>query len=227
MEEPVGINSLPNELLGNIFQYLDASPPANHLQLSPTEFLECRGPQPLKEVALVCERWRGVANTRLFRRLVWCVDKPYLERLECTPDRQAAMPPLHFVRKHGLASSVEALTIVVADCLSRPSGSSDCFLSDFAPEKHLTYDTDMNWLWATLLEDIDPLRFTLVASPRTLAWLFSRMVVLANDWCFNASQHIVSISRNNRGHPASLASALQEVSDSGSDVSYANFLLVP
>ncbi|KAL8366377.1 hypothetical protein RB595_004920 [Gaeumannomyces hyphopodioides] len=66
-------------------------------------------------------------------------------------------------------------------------------------ERSATYNEDNNWLWDAVFGLVDPLRFTLVALPRMLASLLSRMVFLGDAWSFGASPHMLSLSRTRRG----------------------------
>ncbi|KAJ2892751.1 F-box domain-containing protein [Zalerion maritima] len=225
MDGPATIQGLPNELLDIILGYLESPAPADAwLKCSPSSGAvsssDCQ--QPLKSASLVSKKWRDVANQHLFRRVVWRVDKTAVQGLETEIDRSGAISPLRFVRDNELVPYVDSFTMVVNDQPVQKSVPSDIILSDFAPEKRVTYDTDMNWLWATILEDIDPLRLTLVASPKTLAWLFSRMIFLADEWCFSASHHIVSLSRESRQTLEIVSRTGQDASDSGSDSTTTN-----
>lgn len=68
----------------------------------------------------------------------------------------------------------------------------------YTGEWDLVFNEDSNWLWNLLLDALDPLRFTLVASPRMLAFLLARMLHLGDEWSFLQSHHILSMSRDHR-----------------------------
>ncbi|KAL8334454.1 hypothetical protein RB598_008958 [Gaeumannomyces tritici] len=70
------------------------------------------------------------------------------------------------------------------------------------PERSVTYNEDNNWLWDVVLGLVDPLRLTLVAPPRMLASLLSRMVFLGDACSFGPSLHLLSLSRARRGGSA-------------------------
>lgn len=62
-------------------------------------------------------------------------------------------------------------------------------------EKDLVFNEDSNWLWDLVFGVINPLRFTLIASPRMLAFLLARMLYLGDEWSFSQSHHVLSLSR--------------------------------
>jgi hypothetical protein len=74
-------------------------------------------------------------------------------------------------------------------------------------------EDDSNWLWEMLFEAMDPKRFTIIALPRMLASLLSRMLFLGDAWSFRDQCHILSLDRRT---PESLAkwSPLQQAIDS-------------
>lgn len=64
-----------------------------------------------------------------------------------------------------------------------------------ARERDLVFNEDTNWLWKLIFDVVDPLRFTIVASPRVLASLLARMLFLGDAWSFDQSHHVLSLSR--------------------------------
>ena len=229
MDGSVGIGRLPNELLYSVFGHLETpGQPAACLQSIPADIVSNHSHQALKATSLVCKRWRHVSKEHLFRHLVWRIDRHSLQRLEGDPDRSAAIPPLRFIHDNNLACHVDSFTLIISNPPQNRPPISDIILSDFAPEKHLAFNVEMNWLWATILEEVDPLRLTIVASPKTLAWLFSRMVFLGDDLYFYAPHHIVSVARESRERLEPVPTSSQDLSDSGSvsDVSSSLFLFL-
>ncbi|OIW23528.1 hypothetical protein CONLIGDRAFT_637495 [Coniochaeta ligniaria NRRL 30616] len=61
--------------------------------------------------------------------------------------------------------------------------------------QHSARSEDSNWLWELLLGAMDPKRFTIIALPRMLASLLSRMVFLGDAWSFRDQYHILSLDR--------------------------------
>ena len=65
------------------------------------------------------------------------------------------------------------------------------------------YGEDNNWFWEVLFETMDPRRFTMIASPRMLSSLLSRMLFVGDAWSFKSQCHILSLSREDRRGPLS------------------------
>ena len=68
-------------------------------------------------------------------------------------------------------------------------------------ERDRRYDEDSNWFWERLFQIMDPKRFTMIASPRMLASLLSRMLFVGDAWSFKNQWHILSLSREDRRLP--------------------------
>lgn len=182
--------------------------------------------QPLKSVSLVSHRWRAAVLPLLFRHAVWYFDRFDLMQVDHLKDSPAAafdaIPLLPFVRDHNLASYIRTLTLVVKSTRTTGagSGSGDRDVGLYrrgdgsghygympeplspsprrvrASERDLIFNEDSNWLWNLLFDALSPLRFTLIASPRMLAFLLARMLFLGDEWSFNMSHHILSLSRD-------------------------------
>ena len=58
---------------------------------------------------------------------------------------------------------------------------------------------DSNWLWEMLFNAMDPKRFTIIALPRMLASLLSRMLFLGDAWSFRDQWHVLSLDRRAPG----------------------------
>lgn len=219
------IDSLPAELLAHVFVFLDEHAPSNlRLHDQPhADMLRARRDahaQHLKTVSVVSRQWRAAVLPLLFRNAVW-----YLDRLDLVRVEQAkcpsAIPLLPFVRDNGLAPYVKSLTLVVAS--ATPAGTGDVGLYrrgdasghyGYSPEplspspspspspsshrgqRDITFNQDTSWLWRLLFEAVSPVRFTIIASPRMLASLLARMLFLGDEWIFNQTHHILSLSRD-------------------------------
>lgn len=209
------IESLPAELLSQIFLFVDTPAPSDHrLHDQPSADLlrqSTDDPQPLKTISLVNTLWRATVLPLLFRNVVW-----YVDRLD---DPSAAIPLLPFLRENHLAPYVRTVTLVVSDHNNSNSSSSSSRDVDvglyrrgdgtgqygYSPdpispigdaEKHMIFHKDYNWLWHYILDVVNPLRFTIIASPRMLAALMSRMLYLGDEWSFDQTHHILSLSRD-------------------------------
>lgn len=131
-----------------------------------------------------------------------------------------ALPILPFLCDNNLTSYVKSFTLVVISPSSRSTSpvSSEVGLyrrgdasgyygylhAPLSPgggvggasaTRDLVFNGDTNWLWKLLFDVVDPLRFTIIASPCMLARMLARMLFLGDAWSFDQSHHILSLSR--------------------------------
>ena len=210
--EEMSLGAMPTEILVHIFSFLDSSAASNHRlhdQPSADMLMRPDSPQPLKALSLVSRRVRAAVLPLLFRHVAWGFDRWDLMLAEQEADPASAIPLLRFLRDHQLGSYVQSLTLIVGDSINAmyrlraesrgmPGPSSVRISGGLGQEKAATYNEDNNWLWRVLFEVMDPLRFTIIASPRMLASLLSRMLFLGDAWSFIMPQHILSLSREDR-----------------------------
>lgn len=214
----VNINALPAEMLSHIFTFLDGPAPSDErLHDQPCAHM-LKDPdlssQNLKNLSLVNKQWRATVLPLLFRNAVWYLDHSDLSLvdLEESSGPHSMIPLLSFVRDNDLTSYVKSLTLVVVKSTrvrstgggvepNRPGDNElnpDPFgpLSSAGRERDMVFNEDSNWLWNLIFDLLDPLRFTIIASPRTLASLLARMLFLGDAWSFYQSHHVLSLSRN-------------------------------
>ncbi|KAI0133990.1 F-box domain-containing protein [Xylariales sp. AK1849] len=206
MTTSASINDLPPELLSQIFGYLAGPAPSEVLlHEEPSCMLRATygsreantgsGNTPikvtkdLKSVSRVSSQWRTVVIPLLFCNVLWRPQISTLSIFNLQP-----VPLLQFILKHQLEHYVTTFTLLV----------------DFAEDKvdptQIPYQirpADLEWLWDQLFSVIDPLRFTIIAPPTTLAALLNRMLFLDDAWSFNIPYHILSLARSSRGGTAS------------------------
>ncbi|KAK7744675.1 hypothetical protein SLS53_003564 [Cytospora paraplurivora] len=224
------ISSLPTEMLAHIFSFLDAPAPSDlrlHDQPKAHMFKNPNiSSQNLKNLSLVSHQWRATVLPLLFRHAVLYLDNLDLARIEQARAEPGAIPLLPFVRANHLKPYIHTLTLVVAKstrgrpvdgavALHPPGEGSGHYphsaetagpLSLAGGEKDVAYYEDSNWLWDLLFDVVDPLRFTIVVSPRMLASLLARMLFLGDEWSFSQSHHLLSLSRSGRT-PTTLSNA--------------------
>lgn len=209
------VETLPPELMDQIFGYLVRPPPSAsrlHDQPKPT-MLRARGdddpPCDLKSLSLVNKRWRAMTLPTLFRHVHWALDrwdlllaepKADLDQDQDQDDAAASsLPLLPFLSDNGLGRHVDTLTMVVGDSLEHlsrvPQGHPG---RAHLAEQAKTYNEDNNWVWRLLFSVMDPTRITVIASPQMLASLLSRMLFLGDAWSFTPLCHILSLSREDR-----------------------------
>lgn len=139
----------------------------------------------LKSVSLVCKTWRTLVLSKLFRHIQWKPKMSSLRAFTLNP-----IPLLRFMEDNKLDRSVTTFTLIV-DFVDK-----DADVRPIAPEIRAV---DLEWLWDQLFSVIDPLRFTIIAPPTTLAAFMSRMLFLDDAWSFNIPYHILSLGRATRG----------------------------
>lgn len=213
------ISSLPTEMLSHIFSFLDTpSPSDSRLHDQPHAHM-LKNPeissQNLKNLSLVDKQWRAIVLPRLFRHVVWYLDRFDLMQIEQFKSEPDPLPLLSFVKANNLNPYINTLTLVVVKSPRGRPANDDAALyrhgdssghhaispSSLGPvtgagrERDMVFNEDSNWLWDLIFAAIDPLRFTLVASPRMLASLLARMLFLGDEWSFDQSHHLLSLSR--------------------------------
>ena len=210
--------ALPTEILVHIFSFLDgvaASEVRLHDQPSADMLASADSATdptvPLKTLSLVNRRFRAAVLPLLFRHVLWAFDRWDLMVAEQESDPASAIPVLAFIQQHGLGKYVQTLTLAVGDSINAMyrlraegrgmPGPSAVRMTGGVGQKAATYNENNNWLWRVLFDVMDPLRFTIIASPRMLASLLSRMLFLGDAWSFVMPQHILSLSRKDRSIP--------------------------
>ncbi|RYP14754.1 hypothetical protein DL765_006169 [Monosporascus sp. GIB2] len=205
---PISIGDMPPEVMLHVFDFLAGAAPSEerlHEQPSATLLDGEPGSQNLKRASLVSRAWRSLTLPLLFRHVLWRPRVTSLSAFTLNP-----IPLLRFLEESGLVanrhhrrSGVETFTLVV-DFVEDGWGASD----DAHPHAHRQGRTgagprirsvDLEWLWDQLFSVVDPLRFTVMAPPTTLAALLSRTLFLDDAWAFDMPYHILSLCRIREG----------------------------
>ncbi|KAI1371122.1 hypothetical protein F4677DRAFT_436405 [Hypoxylon crocopeplum] len=183
------MDRVPPEVLLHIFEFLDGPAPSQvRLRDQPSnDMLRVQPPysQSLKTISFVCRTWRSLVLSSLYRHILWRPNISSLSAFTLNP-----IPLLRFLEDNRLDRGVTTFTMVVD------------FLDKEADARHITPEirsVDLEWLWDQLFSVIDPLRFTIVAPPNTLAAFMSRMLFLDDAWSFSIPYHILSLARTKRG----------------------------
>lgn len=216
------ISSLPTEMLSHIFSFLDTTSPSDLRLHDQPHVHMLKNPdissQNLKNLSLVSKQWRAIVLPLLFRYAVWYLDRFDLMQLEQFKSDPDSIPLRSFVQVNNLTPYINTMTLVVVKnpqgrtahgeaALSRRGDGSGHYAYSPDPlgsmtragaERDIVFNEDSNWLWDLIFGVFDPLRFTLVASPRMLASLLARMLFLGDEWNFDQSHHILSLSRLSR-----------------------------
>ncbi|KAI0179422.1 hypothetical protein GGR52DRAFT_305944 [Hypoxylon sp. FL1284] len=180
------MDRIPPEILLHISDFLDgAAPSQTRLHDEPRhDMLDDRVLPKLKTASLVCKAWRILALPSLFRHILW---RPKMSSLRAFTLNPISL--LRFLDDHKLGRGVTSFTLIVD------------FEDKEANSKRITpviRTVDLEWLWDQLFSVIDPLRFTMIAPPSTLAAFMSRMLFLDDAWSFGIPYHILSLARATR-----------------------------
>ena len=198
------INSLPPELLDEVFDLLVQPPPSiGRLHDQPVYGITHSPTSEIKSISTVSKKWRQAALPRLIRH------SRILVRMDAIQDSLPGQLEeyLAFVEKSKFQSQIESFTLEVED----PQQSRWGYL-DLDPEPNeIGYpkpDDPINALstqWRRLFEVLDPLRFTIVAPPPIVGLLAACYINIIHADEFHMPYHILSLnrspsSRNNEGH---------------------------
>ncbi|KAI0879935.1 uncharacterized protein GGS22DRAFT_102308 [Annulohypoxylon maeteangense] len=183
------MDCIPPEVLLHIFEFLDGPAPSQvRLRHQPSDDMLHVKPQllhGLKNASLVSRAWRILALPNLFRHILWRPKISSLRAFTMNP-----IPLLQFLEDNKLDRGVITFTLIVD------------FVDKEADARHTMPEirtVDLEWLWDQLFSVIDPLRFTIIAPPTTLAAFMSRMLFLDDAWSFSIPYHILSLARTTRG----------------------------
>ncbi|KAH9907056.1 hypothetical protein F4778DRAFT_611792 [Xylariomycetidae sp. FL2044] len=184
------MDRVPAEILLHVFDFLDGPAPSEQrLHDQPSHDMLEQSSQPLKQVSLVSRAWRTLSLPQLYRHILWRPKVSSLTAFTLNP-----IPLLRFLDDHGLARGVDTFTLLVD------------FVDDEANARQKTpriRSVDLEWFWDQLFSIIDPLRFTIIAPPTTLAALVSITLFLEDAWSFNVPCHILSLARPKSARDAS------------------------
>ncbi|KAI0383393.1 hypothetical protein F5Y04DRAFT_33926 [Hypomontagnella monticulosa] len=185
------MDRVPPEILLHVFEFLEGPAPSQvRLRDQPSD--DMLNSQPgflpsLKAVSRVCKVWRSLVMPSLFRHILWRPKMSSLSAFTLNP-----IPLLRFLEDNRLDRAVTTFALVV-DFVDKEAG-----IRHITPEIR---SVDLEWLWDQLFSVIDPLRFTIVAPPTTLAAFMSRMLFLEDAWSFSIPYHILSLARTKRSSP--------------------------
>lgn len=183
----VTIQDLPPEILSGVVAFLDRPAPSEgRLHEQPSEDMLDADveSQHLKAASLVSKTWRSVVLPLLFRNVIW---RPRISSL--TTFGLRPVPLLQFLLDNRLDHYVTTFTLHVN------FEEKEIIATEI--HQHIR-PADLEWLWDQLFSVIDPLRFTLLAPPTTLAAFLNRMLFLDDAWSFGIPYHILSLARSSR-----------------------------
>ncbi|KAI0106562.1 hypothetical protein F4776DRAFT_436285 [Hypoxylon sp. NC0597] len=206
------MDHVPPEILLHVFEFLDSPAPSQvRLRDQPSDDMldgKSELSQSLKTVSLVRKAWRSLVLPSLFRHILWRPKISSLSAFTLNP-----IPLLRFLEDNRLDRGVTTFTMVVD------------FVDKEADARHITPEirsVDLEWLWDQLFSVVDPLRFTIIAPPTTLAAFMSRMLFLDDAWSFSIPYHILSLARAKRGSSRDNKSSSAHIDAHLSDLQLSN-----
>ncbi|TVY39686.1 hypothetical protein LSUB1_G002590 [Lachnellula subtilissima] len=165
------IESLPNELLTNIFGYLDIPKPSGFvLQDEPVFELTHSESADLKCMSRVSKRWRRATLPVLFKFARFIVAESNTQR----PIISELMAPFFaFVKSNSLEKVIASFTFLIHD-------------------KNITHTSDggdqldsFSNFWYSFFKIIDPIDLLIVAPAEALGALTACRVYMDDAWCFS------------------------------------------
>jgi hypothetical protein len=186
-ENRTGIQSLPPELLDEIFSLLSQpSPSIQRLQYQPFHDLTHSTILDLKSISHVSQRWRQAILPLLFQHVRMILPLDNIQSKWPTELEDF----LTFVLKNTLESKIHSFTLVVQDHQPIRTYYDLDKLPD-APDKH----------WPHLFNTINPFRLTIIAPPPILGYLTDLSVDIDNVADFHMPYHILSLTQCSTSHP--------------------------
>lgn len=201
MASVASISSLPPEILVQVFDYLDRPAPSSiSIHEQPHEDMlngvykfkdsgsdvnpSCALFADLKSSSCVSKHWRSISLPSLFRNVIWT---PQITNMKTFSLH--SIPMLQFLSANSLNRYVITFTLMLDIAADEADNG----------QLHIQIQPgDLERLWNNLFSIIDPLRFTIIAPPATLAVLMNRMLLLTDSWSFDVPYHILSLARSVR-----------------------------
>ncbi|KAG4440683.1 hypothetical protein IFR05_003829 [Cadophora sp. M221] len=195
--ESVSIETLPNEILSQIFGYLDTLPPSYSIEAlhdEPKPDITSSDDHPLKSSSLVSERWREISKPVLFKHAQFIVRKHPSGRVTLS---QQIKPFLDFVSSNSL-HAIRSFTLL----------SHECGVTD-DPQGEYRLNNPANF-WFSLFQVIDPIDLLIVAAPEALGALTSCRVYLTEAWNFDCPCHYLRLQRKTEASTVRLGAAVPD-----------------
>lgn len=189
------IHSLPQELLDNIFIYLDSPAPSNSvLQAEPSFDLTDSKSANLKCVSLVCHTWRNSVKLMLFRHARYIVkDTP---PNKYTPLNADIRLPFEFFKLQNLNPTVQSFTL----CIPQRRNGLD------RDKSHQV--KDVSDFWEQFFDYIDPLDLKIVAAPEMIGILTGCRVSDEHAWSFDMPYHLLQLKRSEKASSVLASSSI-------------------
>lgn len=164
---------LPNELLSNIFEFLDSPKPSSSesvLHDEPHFDLTKSVNAPLKAASCVSKRWRRGTIPLLFKHAQFVVEE---KKTPWSTLDEMIQPFFEFVLEHQLRRTVQSFTFVVHEEK----------LANIVNGQEIAYS--FSFFWGRLFKAIDPKELLIVAPAVALGPLTSCRIYLVDAWSFD------------------------------------------
>jgi hypothetical protein len=176
------VELLPNELLANIFEFLDSPKPSSSesvLHDEPHFNLTKSNNAPLKAASCVSKRWRRGTIPLLFKHAQLVVEE---KKTPWSTLDAMIQPFFDFVGEHQLRRIIQSFTFIVhaeklANIVHKQGKISKDFLS----------------FWDRLFQVIDPQELLVVAPVEALGTLTNCRVYLPDAWNFDCPCHYLRL----------------------------------
>jgi hypothetical protein len=175
------VELLPNELLSNIFGFLDAPKPSSSestLHDEPHFELTKSDNAPLKAVSCVSKRWRRATIPLLFKHAQFVINQKKTERPILN---KMIQPFFDFVKEYQLPKAVQSFTFIVHNrkisSILDGENNSNAFSA----------------FWGFLFKVIDPKELLIVAPAEALGALTSCHIYLEDAWTFDCPCHYLRL----------------------------------
>ncbi|KAH9213414.1 hypothetical protein DL95DRAFT_524518 [Leptodontidium sp. 2 PMI_412] len=180
--ESVSIETLPTEILSQIFGYLDTLPPSFSIKTlhdEPRFDITSSDDHPLKASSLVSRLWREILKPVLFKHAQFIVRKHPTGSVMLS---QQIKPFFDFITSNSL-QAIQSFTLLVHD-----GGVTDNPQGEYRPNNPANF-------WFSLFQVIDPVDLLIVAAPEALGALTSCRVYLTEAWNFDCPCHYLRLQR--------------------------------
>lgn len=197
---PVSIQELPDEILADIFTYLDAPPPSpGRLNEEPHFELTDSNIQSLKSISQVSSRWRQIVLPLLFRHVRLQIRANRVSFLQCSTIHELFKALEEFLIQRSLAPVVKSFALCVENGEYIPASQDRYAILDFAK------------FWDDLFQICDPTDVLIVAQPMMLGLLCGCRVPMQDDPVIGCSYHYLYLQRENPGPSFCSSSAANAV----------------
>ncbi|KAH8687181.1 hypothetical protein BGZ60DRAFT_2530 [Tricladium varicosporioides] len=196
-----GIAGLPNELLCNIFHFLDSPKPSSSSKLhdEPSFEITFADNADLKSASCVSKLWRQATIPILFTHARFILSDPRGPQRPTLSNQ--IWPFLEFVQKKKLRDVLTTFTLQIQDKTVANKKGSEYRLYHFSA------------FWHTLFKIINPIELLIVAPAAALGVLTDCHVILEDAWSFDCPCQYLRLRRQPDPIPSTTEKYLEECPD--------------